>query len=988
LQRELARGGMGIVYQARQVSLNRPVALKMIAAGQLATPSLVQRFRLEAEAAARLNHPNIVPIYEVGEHQGQHFYSMKLVEGGTLQKCEVREAKDESRVNFAPRTSALILLKVARAVHYAHQRGVLHRDLKPTNILLDAQGEPHVIDFGLAKLAEEDSSLTQTSATLGTPAYMAPEQAAGHAKQITTAADVYGLGAILYELLTGRPPFQAATALETMRCVVEDEPASPRSLNPQIDSDLETICLKCLSKEPSARCGSAEALADELDRWLAGQPILARPAGAAERLARWCRRKPALATALGAAAILLLTVLIGSPIAAFRIRQAQQEALGKLRESYLAHAQANRLSGRPGRRFDSLAVISKAAAMKPSPELREALRNEAIACLALTDLRVARQWEMKPGRWEGRLCFDPSVELYALAPEKREIIVRQVADDREIARLPAQKSPVTWIHFFSPDGRYLAVYHQRDANFIWDVPHQKVVMRFNADDSPCFSPDGSAVAVAHGDGSLSFHALSPSNELRRVSVRQRLLNIKFHPDGEKLAGVSGERSNVVAVIEATTGRILYSLPMPGPTKHVAFSSDGRWLAAGSFQGYIAVWNTATSERLWSAEAHESQVNNLGFNRAGDLLASCSWEGTIKLWDAFSGQPVISRQGSSYEVYFSPDDRLLAHVQEVTNAALLEVVAHSGFRMLYPQDNGGLRWSIDFSPDGRLIATSGEVVRFWESKTGCQLAAIPAPDCRSVHFHPDGRSVITSGEAGLLRWEIQHDAGRSRLGWTAPRRLIAESNLVHSALSRDGRVVAVADRRRERALLIDVITGDQVAAYGPHRGIQYVALSGDHRFLATSPWQGNGVKVWEIATGKLLTEVPANYHARAAFSPDGKWLATTAADLRLYECGSWKLHRTLPLTKEGTALDDVVFSPDSTLLAVGNSPRGVQLFSPATGARLAVLESPQPATLSRLAFSTDGSSVAALQYNRAVQVWNLRDLRRQLARMNLDWASPP
>jgi WD40 repeat protein len=864
---------------------------------------------------------------------------------------------------------------------------VLHRDLKPTNILLDASGEPHVTDFGLAKLIESDSSLTQTNAPLGTPAYMAPEQAAGRASQITTAADVYGLGAILYQLLCGRPPFQAETALETMRLVCEQEPARVRAVNPKIDEDLETICLKCLRKEPTARYSSAASLAEDLERWLAGEPILARPVSGREKFMRWCRRKPALASALGASAFLLLVVLVGSPIAAFRIRQAQQEALGKLRESYLAHAHANRLSGRPGRRLDSLEVITKAAALNPSPQLRNSLRHEAIACLALTDLRVARQWEMKSGRWEGRLCFDPAVELFALASDKNEIVIRRVADDREVSRLPGQKSSVTWIHFFSPDSRYLAAYHQRDANYVWDVSRQRVMLRFAAEDSLCFSPDSRAVAVAHADGSLSFHTMSPSNEVRRVSVGRRLLNIKFHPDGTKLAGVSGEKSNSVTVVEAGTGRTLQSLPMPGSTKHVAFSADGRWLAAGSFQGHLAVWDAISGERRWSADAHESQVNNLGFNRAGDLLASCSWEGTIKLWDAFTGQPVITRQGSSYEVYFGSDDRLLAHVQEVTNAAVLEVVAHPSFRMLYPQDNGGLRWSIDFSPDGRLVATSGDVVRFWETQTGRQLATIPAPDCRSVHFHPDGGTILTSGDSGLLRWEMHRPPGGT-FGLSAPRRLTAESNLVHSALSRDGRLLAVADRRRGQALVIDVTNGQRIAELGPHRGVQYVALSADNRYLATAPWQGNGIKIWDIATRKELCELPANYHARAAFSPDGRWLAATAAEVRLYECGSWKLKHTLPVTKEGTALDDVIFSPDSTLVAVGNSPRGIQLFSSVSGQRLALLEAPQASTLSRLAFSPDGASIAALQYNRAVQVWDLSLIHKELAARGLDWDSAP
>lgn len=301
---EIARGGMGVVYRARQVRLNRVVALKMILAGQFAGQADVQRFHTEAEAAAQLDHPGIVPIYEVGEHEGHHFFTMGFVDGGSLASRLVEGP-------LAPREAALLVQQIAEAVQYAHEHGVIHRDLKPANILLDRTGQPRISDFGLAKNTRHDSGLTASGQVMGTPGYMPPEQASGNANQVQEVADVYSVGAILYALLTGRPPFQADTVIDTLMQVTEREPVAPSALNAKIPKDLETICLKCLEKDRRRRYPSARELAEELQRFLEGRPILARPVSVAERGWRLCRRHPAIAalTAGIAASLVIGTVV-------------------------------------------------------------------------------------------------------------------------------------------------------------------------------------------------------------------------------------------------------------------------------------------------------------------------------------------------------------------------------------------------------------------------------------------------------------------------------------------------------------------------------------------------------------------------------------------------------------------------------------------------------------------------------------------------------
>jgi tRNA A-37 threonylcarbamoyl transferase component Bud32 len=315
---ELGRGGMGVVYKARQTDLRRSVALKMILAGAHASDRQLARFRAEARAEARLQHPNIVQVYEIGEHDGLPYFSLEFVDGSNLGQKAGRQPQP-------PRDAARLVETLARAAHYAHERGVVHRDLKPANVLLTADGTPKVADFGLAKCLDDEDGSTRTGSVLGTPSYMAPEQALGRHRDVGRATDVYALGAILYELLVGRPPFLAATMLDTVEQVRTEEPLPPTRLQPKLPRDLETICLKCLQKDARKRYASAEELAEDLRRFLAGEPIKARPVGAAGRLWRWCRRNPRVAGLSAAVALLLLTVTAGALVFAYQIDRKQRE---------------------------------------------------------------------------------------------------------------------------------------------------------------------------------------------------------------------------------------------------------------------------------------------------------------------------------------------------------------------------------------------------------------------------------------------------------------------------------------------------------------------------------------------------------------------------------------------------------------------------------------------------------------------------------------
>ena len=1025
----IAQGGMGTVYKARQTSLNRLVALKVISAGTLATEELVKRFKAEAEAAASLSHPNIVPIYEIGEHEGQHYFSMGLIEGGSLSQRLRRLARpspeppgvrpspgaepsgppEESgkgravgtlslsapedgrtpvpkealhRPNpFQPRAAARLLSTVARAIHYAHQRGVLHRDIKPGNILLDANGTPHLTDFGLAKLIEKESTLTRTNAVMGTPAYMSPEQARGESKDVTTATDVWGLGAVLYETLTGSPPFGGGTSMETIRQVIDQEPRRPSILNPAIDRDLETICIKCLEKEPQRRYVSAEGLADDLDRWLRLEPITARPTRTHERIRKWVRRRPAI-SALGTLSMVSILVLaIGSTIAALRIRDGRDElrqnlyasemgqAFGALeagdvqRVRNLLESQPRDLRGFEWRYLRGQSRTQEVFTYKfgdsygcaVSPDGRYLAASVAGAspwsvCLwDLTNPQGPIKWQLPNGaEVSDDLDFDPQGTTLAAAVAGLPRIRRWDIETRRLLE-PDLELAAENAHgvAFSPDGRWLA--GAGGLRYGNGIP-------------------GDAKIWDTATGQLRFTL---------AGVRDWLTRVKFSPDGRWVAASGG--GGFVKIWEAETGREVIELTgLHGIVFGLCFSPNGKIVAGADSQGMIRLWEVGSWKERTTFRGHDRMIHRIAFSPDGQKLASCSLDQTIRLWDTQSADLLNTLRGHSQRV---TDVRFLRNRPQLISSSLdgtmkLWNPAANQERTIFKGHQKLWGVQVEFSPDGLWLAMSTNVpgtfpreyrTAIFDSATREPVTTAPG---HPFKFAPNGLLVTQMPDFGIVMWKIERTGAVEKMRLRLPSTVANSPSFGESCqFNSDSTLLAARCSGQVVVWSLESASGSRVA---PTTGIlpsdskDRLGFVGQR--LITGVDSEGELECWDARTLQRLDGMHVGQGTRiAAYSSDQRILVTMSrsGDVELWDMLSRTQLRRF--RHAARSLGPLAVSPDGKTLVGGDIDGNVHFWNVASGNLIATLPA-HTASCRSISFSPDGRCLATAEVVDAIKLW--------------------
>jgi WD40 repeat protein len=977
---EVARGGMGVVYRARQLGLNRIVALKMVPSHHLLSDEARLRLRVEIEAVAQLHHPHIVPLYESGEHDGAHFFTMRLVEGGDLSTHLAR--------NPPIRDAVRRLVKVCRAVHYAHQRGILHRDLKPSNILVDHQGEPQVADFGLAKSLDQDSGFTFTSTVLGSPSYMAPEQASGGSRQLTTAVDVYGLGAMLYHILTGHPPFQASTPVETLRQVLDHDPPAPATRKRGVDPDLATIALKCLRKEPGARYDSAEELAQDLERWLNGVPILARPLGPFSSAWRWSRRHP-LATGLAFALVLAIAgVVAATTVAALRVRAAEKRTKTQLANALVSEARATRLRGPWAGRSEGLRLLHEAASLDLPDSVRRQARDEVLTLLPRFDLVFVPASAGTVALHPDLTRIDPRLALLASIDSTTSLVFRSVASGERMAPPTHSAAAFVALDRFSPDGRYLTVHHS-DQQVLLEVPSGRPCWSLPGTHAVFdFSPTAAEFVVQETPNEAVVRELPSGRERRRWSVpadrpggrSTGWHTLLYSPDGRTLAGASAI-SRIVELLDAETGRVIRLLTNGVRSRAMGWNADGTRFAVASGDGRIYAWDLERDQEPRISTSVLPHSHAISFDRSGRHILLAGDDRRLRLIDWDELRMVHEIEAEADRPTYLPDGRRLGPVRVDNRWGWFEFRLPDEYLEFESGVPSARVMDLRFSPDGRfLLAGTPLHVALCDPEHSTVLLSMPTWVMATTFIHPGTHALMSANSPGILRFapltstpilptgpaEVLHPPRRWRGLAITPdgERLAAFNGVTHS--------VSVFDRSLTNL----------VSEFGPHPEAEDVAISPDGRWAATGSYEDRSVRVWDVAERKLLLTDTTGLRPQAAFSGDGRWLATFGERFRLRRVESWTESPPLPFPEHRVVPGVVAFSPTRQVLAVVGDSTQVHCFDLAAFAHQGVLRPRENMLIRALAFSSDGRQLAALGAEGRVAIWRLDRVHRVLEQTGL------